>query len=102
VAGRWGCSYQQRAHEPLAARAGLSAVGLATLAAGEVPSDLAPTDALAVRYALALSRDGRADEASVAALRAALGERGLVELTVLVGYYSMLALFLNGLAVGES
>jgi 4-carboxymuconolactone decarboxylase len=58
-----------------------------------------PLTAAAVRYAHALTRDGRADAALADELRAGLGEQGLVELTGLVGYYSMLALILNGLEV---
>ncbi|HZU05827.1 MAG TPA: carboxymuconolactone decarboxylase family protein [Chloroflexota bacterium] len=99
VAGRWACAYERQQHRPLAARLGLGEAALAALEAGQVPAELTPLEATAVRYALALARDGQADDATVARLRAALGERGLVELTALVGYYVLLALFLNGLAV---
>jgi 4-carboxymuconolactone decarboxylase len=99
VAGRWGCAYERAQHEPLAARQGIGPEALAALASGQVPDGLTPTEAAAVRYALALTREGTAAEALLAPLAAALGSRGLVELTVLVGYYSQLALFLNALAV---
>jgi 4-carboxymuconolactone decarboxylase len=99
VAGRWACAYEQHVHVPQAGRAGLSEAAIAALGAGQVPSDLPALDAAAVRYALALSRDGRADDALVAPLREALGEQGLVELTILVGWYSLLAMFLNGMQV---
>jgi 4-carboxymuconolactone decarboxylase len=99
VAGRWACAYEQHVHVSQALRAGLSEAAVAALGAGAVPADLPPLDTAAVRYAHALSRDGRADAALAAELRAALGEQGLVELTILVGWYSLLAMFLNGLAV---
>ncbi|HLI25993.1 MAG TPA: carboxymuconolactone decarboxylase family protein [Chloroflexota bacterium] len=99
VAGRWGCAYERAQHEPLAARQGLSPAAIAALAAGQIPDALDATEAAAVRYALALARDGTVDEALLAPLQAALGPQGVVELTVLVGYYSLLALFLNALAV---
>jgi 4-carboxymuconolactone decarboxylase len=98
VAGRWGCAYEQHQHVSIATELGLDEATVAALAEGRT-GDLPPLEAIAVRYAVALSRDGRADAATAERLRAALGERGLVELTVLVGYYSMLALFLNGLEV---
>jgi 4-carboxymuconolactone decarboxylase len=77
----------------------LSPAALAALDAGAVPAELPPLEQAAVAYAQALTRDGQADATTVEQLRAALGERGLVELTVLVGYYTLLALFLNGLNV---
>ncbi len=101
VAGRWKCAYEQAHHHPLAARHGVGPAAIAALDAGQPPpsGSLPPLTAAAVAYAQALTRDGRADAALVAELRAGLGDQGLVELTGLVGYYSMLALILNGLAV---
>jgi 4-carboxymuconolactone decarboxylase len=99
VAGRWACAYEQNVHLPIARRLGLPEATIQALTAGEVPPGLAPTEAAAVEYARALSREGRADPALVERLRAAFGERGLVELTLLAGWYSLLAMFLNGLAI---
>jgi 4-carboxymuconolactone decarboxylase len=99
VAGRWDCPYERQHHRPLAERLGVSATTLAAVEAGEVPPDLPLLAATAVAYALALTRHGQADPAVVERLRTAVGESGLVELTLLVGYYTLLALFLNGLAV---
>jgi 4-carboxymuconolactone decarboxylase len=89
VAGRWGCAYEELHHRPLAARLGVDAASIDALLTG-APSDeqlgaLAPLEATAVRYGLALVRDGQAPAALADELRAALGERGLVELTALVG-----------------
>lgn len=101
VAARWGCAYERAQHRGLAARQGLDAATLAALDAGEAPAPgaLTPLAVAAVRYAQALARDGRVDAALTDELRQGLGEPGLVELTALVGYYSMLALILNGLEV---
>lgn len=99
IAGRWDCPYERLHHQPPATRLGLSPAALAALDAGAVPAELPPLEQAAVAYAQALTRDGQADDTTVEQLRAALGERGLVELTVLVGYYTLLALFLNGLNV---
>jgi 4-carboxymuconolactone decarboxylase len=101
VAGRWDCAYEQAHHHPLAARHGLDAAASAALDAGQPPppGSVPPLTAAAIRYAHALTRDGRADGALADELRAGLGDQGLVELTGLVAYYSMLALILNGLAV---
>jgi 4-carboxymuconolactone decarboxylase len=99
VAGRWECPYERLHHQAPATRLGLSRAALAALDAGAVPAELPPLARAAVAYAQALTRDGQADVVAVEQLRTGLGERGLVELTVLVGYYTLLALFLNGLDV---
>ena len=99
VASRWGCAYERNAHLPQVARLGVDEASIAALAEGRSAPGLSPLEATAVEYGLALTRDGRADAALVERLRAELGDQGLVELTVLVGYYSMLAVFLNGLEV---
>ncbi len=101
IAGRWGCAYIRAVHVSQAREQGLSDATIEALGAGELSGDLPPLDAAAVRYALALSRDGRADDALVDPIRAAAGERGLVELTLLTGWYSLLAMFLNGLEVEQ-
>jgi 4-carboxymuconolactone decarboxylase len=103
IAGRWGCGYEALHHRPLAARLGVEAATVDALLTG-APADerlatLEPLEATAVRYGLALVRDGQAPAALADELRGALGERGLVELTALVGYYTMLAMILNGLEV---
>ena len=99
VSARWRCGYERAQHEPLARALGLSDAALAELRRGRVPAELGPAEAAAVRYARALARGGRAPEELLVPLRRALDERGLVELHLLVGYYSLLALFLNGLEV---
>ena len=59
-----------------------------------IPFD-APADAAVVGFTRALLRTGRVPEAEFAAAQALLGDRGTVELTGLVGYYSLLAMQLN-------
>jgi 4-carboxymuconolactone decarboxylase len=103
VAGRWGCAYEELHHRPLAVRLGLDPATIDALLTGAPPDErlaaLEPLEVSAVRYALALAHSGQAPSALADELRAGLGERGLVELTALVGYYSRLALILNGLEV---
>ena len=99
VAGRWDCAYERAEHGRIAAELGLPPDALDALARGTATEGLSQQEEAAVRYAQALAHDGRADEGLLEPIRSALGEAGLVELHVLVGYYSMLALFLNGLEV---
>jgi 4-carboxymuconolactone decarboxylase len=99
ISGRWQCVYERGAHEPIAARLGLSEQALLALRGGEVPDELSELEAAAVRYAQALAREGRASGELLAAVQAAGGDQLVVELHLLAGYYTLLALFLNGLEV---
>ena len=54
-----------------------------------------PEDAQIIEFTRALLRRHRADEATVAALRARFGDRGLIELTGSIGYYALLAMTVN-------
>jgi 4-carboxymuconolactone decarboxylase len=52
-------------------------------------------DAQIVDFTRTLMRKHRVDDATVKALRARFGDEGFIELTGLIGYYSMLAMTVN-------
>jgi 4-carboxymuconolactone decarboxylase len=52
-------------------------------------------DAQIVDFTRTLMRQHRVDDAAVKALRARFGDEGFIELTGLIGYYSMLAMTVN-------
>jgi 4-carboxymuconolactone decarboxylase len=60
-----------------------------------VPPGLADDDAVIVRVAIELNRSNSVADGTYAAALARLGERRLVELVALVGYYTMVAMTLN-------
>lgn len=95
VAAHWQCGFEQRAHEPIATHAGLSAAQIASLSNGE-PLDLTdPEEAAVLEVTRRLLRDGDLDDGGYAAAVDAIGADKLFELTTLVGYYSLLALQMN-------
>lgn len=98
LSGRWQCAYERSVHEPIAQSLGLSPAATAALVQGGEPDELTALEAAAVRYARVLAKDGHAPASLLGPLRE-FGETGLVEIHALVGYYSLLALFLNGLEV---
>ena len=57
--------------------------------------DIPPEDAQVVDFTRQLIRKHRVDDASVKALQARFGNEGFIELTGLIGYYSMLAMTVN-------
>jgi 4-carboxymuconolactone decarboxylase len=54
-----------------------------------------PEDAQIVEFTRQLIRKHRVDDATVKALQARFGNEGFIELTGVIGYYSMLAMTVN-------
>jgi 4-carboxymuconolactone decarboxylase len=95
VGAHWRSNFEWLAHSRLAVQAGVAEETLAAIERGdEPPLDRADEQAV---YALTsgLLTDGRvADDVYHAALHH-VGERGMVELTQLIGYYCLISLTLN-------
>jgi len=90
VAGRCDSAYEVFAHRRLAPVAGVSEAEVAELAEGRQPAGIGDRE----RAALALARelcDGRPAPEAVAAAVEAMGRQAVVEVTLVVGYYRMLA-----------
>jgi AhpD family alkylhydroperoxidase len=101
VAQLTGSDYEWARHEPLALRAGVTEQQLGALSRwrGEGASAFDAAERAALGLAEEATRDVEASEATVAAARAAFGERGTVELLVLSGLYGMVARLLRSLDV---
>ena len=87
--------YELYAHEATAAQKGLTPEQIATIVAGERPSDLTKDQALAYDLASALLRGGSVAKATYRAGLETFGETGLAELTFLVGGYAVVAFACN-------
>lgn len=87
--------FEWHVHREEAERAGVPAAAIDALLAQRTPEGLSPREAAVVAYAAELNRDDSVGEATYARARALLGDRGVVELTALVGYYTMVAMTLN-------
>ena len=66
-----------------------------TPAAEELPAPVGP----ALKFSRLAATNQPVDDALIDALRASLGERGLVDLTVMVGYYQLIGTFCTVLQV---
>jgi 4-carboxymuconolactone decarboxylase len=95
----WDCQFEWYSHECEARKAGLSAQTIETLRQGgssfQTPDEQAIHD-----YTIELLRTHRASDATYQRILAAYGIAGIVELTALIGYYSMVALTLNAHEIG--
>ena len=96
VAAHWDSAFEREAHEAVGrTSAGLTESEMAALRAGRMPELTEPAERGALRATTALLRHGTLTEEEYADAVTTAGERGVFELTTLVGYYSMLALQLR-------
>ena len=98
VAQQWDSGYERSSHEPIGREAGLTEPEIQALRAGADPGFADEQERVAYDVARSLVGTGGPadlDDEQYAVAVAALGERALVELSALVGYYATLALQLR-------
>ncbi|NUO96747.1 MAG: carboxymuconolactone decarboxylase family protein [Nonomuraea sp.] len=95
VAAHWGSDFERAAHEAVGRTCGLTEAELTALREGRPPDLDDPAERAAVHVARELAGAGTLSDDDYARVTAAVGERGLFELTTLVGYYATLALQLR-------
>lgn len=87
--------FEWHVHAPLAAASGIPERVIAAIGRGERPESAAPALLLAHDFAASLHRDRAVEERIFSQARESWGEHGVVELTALCGYYTLVALILN-------
>jgi 4-carboxymuconolactone decarboxylase len=96
VSGRfWNSRFEWAYHYPLAIKAGVPKAVLADLSDGKVPAGMSEDEALAYRFSTELRRDKSVSDATYAAALARFGERGIVDLVTVDGYYDIVCMTLN-------
>lgn len=87
--------FEWYAHRLEAEKIGIEPAVIEAILGQRIPADLAPDDAAVVRFATELNRVKSVSGPTYADALARFGERTVVELTALVGYYTMVAMTLN-------
>lgn len=83
------CSFEWNSHRPLAEAAGVRPEVIDHLRTGAAV-ELSDTESLLIRFVRELCTSSTVPEDTFAAARGHLGERGIVELSATVGYYTLL------------
>ncbi len=99
VAAHHRSDFEWYAHAPLAVAAGLSAAVLESVRTGATVEPDDPAERVAAVVVSQLLTTGDVDDDAWAGAVGHLGEAGAVELTTLVGYYSLLAMQMRVLRV---
>ena len=103
TARRWNAQVEWFQHEQRARKAGLEDALIEAIRTGGVPPFADAGERAIYDYARELQAGGAVADATYAAALAALGRDALVDVTALVGFYTMVAMMLNahGIAMLE-
>jgi len=95
VARHWTAQYEWYAHQRLAIAAGLNPLIAADIAVGKRPSGLQADEAAIYAFASELLETKEVGDATFKAVAERFGEKGVVDLISLMGYYSLVSMILN-------
>ena len=91
----WGSQYEWYAHAPLALKAGLDPAIIAAIGAGRKPDNMKDDEAIVWEFTTQLRRDHGVDDAIYAKALEKFGERGIIDLIGVNGYYDVVSMTLN-------
>jgi 4-carboxymuconolactone decarboxylase len=95
TARHWTAQFEWTAHRRGALQAGVSPAIADAIALGRRPASMAPDEAAVYNFATELLETKQVSDATFNAAKALFGERGVVELVNLMGYYSLVSMLLN-------
>jgi 4-carboxymuconolactone decarboxylase len=99
TARRWTCQHEWFVHSKLALDAGVPASIVDDVREGREPSAMSQEQAAVHRFCKEAHATGRVSDEAFEAVKGLFGREGAIELLVLSGYYSMMAMVLNTAAM---
>jgi len=95
TAQAWGSQYEWYAHAPLALKAGLDPEIVKALGAGRKPEKMKDDEAIVWEFTTQLRSNHYVDDAIYAKALETFGEKGIVDLVAVNGYYDTVSMTLN-------
>jgi 4-carboxymuconolactone decarboxylase len=95
TAREWTQQFEWGVHQPAALAAGLAPALAAAIADGRRPAGMSEDETAVYEFVTEIHRNRSVSDPTYERVRARFGERGVVEIVGLVGYYTMLAMILN-------
>jgi 4-carboxymuconolactone decarboxylase len=92
---RWNSQVEFLIHAEAAKDAGLDPACIEAIRRGEAPTFTDDAEAEVYEFARLLQERGNVDDRAYKAITARWGARGVVELTAVIGYYTMVSMTLN-------
>jgi 4-carboxymuconolactone decarboxylase len=91
----WTAQFEWQAHHKNALAAGLSPAIIDALAAGKRPASMQPDEEAVYNFCTEVLTTRQASDAAFQAAKEKFGERGVVDLMGVVGYYQFVSMLLN-------
>ena len=91
----WMVQFEWNAHRRAAAQAGVSQDVIDAIASGKRPAKLTADEVPVFNFAAELLKTHAVSDATFAAAKNAVGERGVVDMMAVMGYYQMVSMMLN-------
>jgi 4-carboxymuconolactone decarboxylase len=95
TAREWTQDYEWSVHAPIALKAGIRPEIVEAIADGRRPAGMSPDEETVYEYATELIRTKQVSNATFDRAKVRFGEKGVVDMTGIVGYYTFLAMQLN-------
>jgi 4-carboxymuconolactone decarboxylase len=95
TARHWTQQFEWQHHYPYALEAGLDRHKADAIGEGRRPDELTPEEAAAYDFAIELHNQKRVSDTTFARAKTAFGEAGIIDLTGICGYYTLLAMMMN-------
>jgi 4-carboxymuconolactone decarboxylase len=91
----WSAQFEWSAHKPLGLDAGLSAAVIDDIQAGRRPARMQPDETVVYDFCTELREHRRVSDSTFKAAMNTLGERGVIDLVALMGYYDSVSMVLD-------
>jgi 4-carboxymuconolactone decarboxylase len=95
AARRWTEQFEWNAHAPLATKAGLKEEVVAAIAEGRRPTGMSDDEEIVYDFTTELNQTGGVSDAIYTRALHKFQEQGVIDLTAVDGYFSMLAMVMN-------
>ncbi|MBT3361954.1 MAG: carboxymuconolactone decarboxylase family protein [Rhodospirillales bacterium] len=91
----WGAEYEWNSHAPIAEKEGLSLDVIDAIAENRTPYFSSDAEKVVSTFCSELHQDHHVSDATYAVATSALSHEGVIELTALCGYYTLISMTLN-------
>jgi 4-carboxymuconolactone decarboxylase len=95
TAREWSQDYEWTVHYPIALKAGIRAEVADAIADGRRPEGMSDDEDIVYQFSIELQRNKRVSDTTFARAEKRFGKQGVVDLTGIAGYYTLLAMQLN-------
>lgn len=95
TARSWSQQFEWGQHAPIAQKEGIKPETIAAISEGRRPSNMTDEEDMLYNFADELLRNKTVSDATFERVKAKFGEKGVIDLTALMGYYTTLAMIMN-------